>query len=177
MHSVRQQQRPRVGARTGCRRVSSARQVRGASGARANVRRRGAPSALEPGPGPLSSVGRAQFVHSCSWSTHHEQKVFFFSNDRSFRTSGVVSSEAAPHTRRHRRAARRGRGAAGARGCRPACAGSGGPARSASYAAAGPPHCRGLTRLPGGGVVGAGGQHGYEQERAPARAERALSPR
>ena len=176
MHSVRQQQRPRVCARTGCRRVPSARQVRGASGARANVRRRGAPSALEPGPGPLSSVGRAQFVHSCSWSTHHAKGVFFFERPQlpNLRC-GLV--EAAPHTRRHRRAARRGRGAAGARGCRPACAGSGGPARSASYAAAGPPHCRGLTRLPGGGVVGAGGQHGYEQERAPARAERALSPR
>ena len=88
-----------MGARTGCRRVPSARQVRGASGARANVRRRGAPSALEPGPGPLSSVGRAQFVHSCSWSTHHEQKVFFFSNDRSFRTSGVVSRRRQRRTR------------------------------------------------------------------------------
>ena len=92
-----------MGARTGCRRVPSARQVRGASGARANVRRRGAPSALEPGPGPfLSSVGRAQFVH-CSWSTHHEPKVFFFSE-------ATAASEPPVWSRRRQRRTRGGTG-------------------------------------------------------------------
>ena len=67
-----------MGARTGCRRVSSARQVRGASGARANVRRRGAPSALEPGPGPLSSVGRASSFILVRGPRTTNQRCFFF---------------------------------------------------------------------------------------------------